>query len=244
MVQTSGGDLPPRVLRKVERYAAEMKAELERFDSRFLAEFADTSDWRVGFDWLESYHLGRFDLIAEWLLFLSVAPDSGFINPLYENYLSRVIEEKSLPHLLTALNPVRDNIRDDVVSRIKLKLEARKLHWLADANRRHASETETQKGTIKRSPDKPAKPVEDNLPPKVSNLGEMFADAKLTTRQTEIASLAWEHGLSIVEIARRLGRDRKTIDESLASSQKRIDRGRMKTKSAAKRAKLDPDNQG
>ena len=243
MVQTSGG-LPPHLLRKVERYAAEMKAELERFDSRFLAEFADTSDWRVGFDLLESYHSGRFDLIAEWLLFLSVAPDSGFINPLYENYLSLVIEEKSLPHLLTAQRPVRDDIRDDIVSRIKLKLEAKKLHWLADANRRHANEIETQERNIKKSPDKPAKPVEGKLPPKSHDLSGMFADTKLTGRQAEIASLAWERGLSKVQIARRLGRDPKTIDESLASSQRRIDIARMKTKSAAKRAKFDPDNQG
>jgi DNA-binding NarL/FixJ family response regulator len=139
---------------------------------------------------------------------------------------------------------VRDDIRDDIVSRIKLKLGAKKLHWLADANRRHTNEIETQEHNIKKSPDKPAKPVEGKLPPKRRDLTRMFGDAKLTDRQTEIASLAWEYGLSKVQIARRLGRDRKTIDESLASSQKRIDRGRMKTKSAAKQAKFDPDNQG
>ena len=56
-----------------------------------------------------------------------------------------------------------------------------------------------------------------NLPAKQQQLSMYFDNAKLTDLQLQIASLKWEYGLSVSEIARRFDKHRSTIDEHLAA---------------------------
>ena len=231
--------LPPNALEAVERYATEVSSELHRFDSQFFDQFSDASDWQTQLALLEAYCLSRFDLMAEQMLFLSVSPDAVAINPLYEKCLNRVSEEKFLPFLSTVLNPLRADLREDVISRINLKLTAKKLTWLAEAKTaqllRHSTVARNAKGLILEPSPKPTKAL-GKLPPKGRDLSELFAQARLAPRQMEIAALAFEHEMTRSQIARRLGLNWKTVDESLAGAKNRIARVNGKTKADAKRA--------
>jgi len=74
------------------------------------------------------------------------------------------------------------------------------------------------------------KSIEDlgALPRKKQDLSEYIDAARLTELQLTCFSLRFERGLSIADIARLLGRDRKTIQEHIESAKKRIDVTRMK----------------
>jgi DNA-binding NarL/FixJ family response regulator len=74
------------------------------------------------------------------------------------------------------------------------------------------------------------KSIEDlgTLPRKKQDLSEYIDAARLTELQLTCFSLRLERGLSIADIARLLGRDRKTIQEHIESAKKRIDVTRMK----------------
>jgi len=50
-----------------------------------------------------------------------------------------------------------------------------------------------------------------------------FIDAKLTDKQRLVASLRWEHGLSVLAIAKRLRLHKSTIEEHLALAQRKLD---------------------
>lgn len=56
----------------------------------------------------------------------------------------------------------------------------------------------------------------EKLPPKRQDSLRFFENANLTERQKQCASLRWEYGLRITDIARRLGLHRKTVQEHLA----------------------------
>jgi predicted DNA-binding protein (UPF0251 family) len=60
----------------------------------------------------------------------------------------------------------------------------------------------------------------EGLGPKKTEVYLVFAD--LTNKQRECLSLRLEYGLSVTEIAKRLGRSRKTIDESITAAKKRL----------------------
>lgn len=66
----------------------------------------------------------------------------------------------------------------------------------------------------------------DRLPQKKTDLSEYLDGACLTDIQREVISLRLEYALPVAAIARRLGRDRKTIQEHLAAAKKRIDHAR------------------
>jgi IS30 family transposase len=71
-------------------------------------------------------------------------------------------------------------------------------------------------------------------------MSRYFDGARLTERQLEVASLAWEYEMSIGEIARRLGKHRSTIQERLAAAKIRIDRaGNFERRAAARAKRLD-----
>jgi hypothetical protein len=53
------------------------------------------------------------------------------------------------------------------------------------------------------------------LPQKGTDYSELFDQARLTERQKEYASLAYEYGLKVTEIARRFDRHRSTVQEAL-----------------------------
>ena len=136
MGKTPEEPLPEAVLEAVEQYALEAHADLQQFDAQFMEQFADTKDWQSQIALLEASAIRRFDICAEQLLFASVTPNRVAINPLYEQYLYRVLNEKFLPFISQILAPLRADIRDDSVSRIDLKLRSRVLHWLAESKRR------------------------------------------------------------------------------------------------------------
>ena len=61
-----------------------------------------------------------------------------------------------------------------------------------------------------------------NLPPQKADFSNYFDAARLTEKQRECASLRWEYALSVSEIARRLGKDRKTVQDLLAATKKKM----------------------
>ena len=84
---------------------------------------------------------------------------------------------------------------------------------------------------------KPSETPLKGLPAKKCDLSSYFDGAKLTDKQRECASLAWEYGLSVSEIAQRLKRHRTTIDQNLALAKKKIDEAQANEKHARNAAK-------
>jgi hypothetical protein len=87
---------------------------------------------------------------------------------------------------------------------------------------------ELEKSDRKRDVKKPGR-----LPVKMSDLSGYFDQAKLTDTQRQVASLRYEYGLPVAEIARRIGRHRSAIQE-------RLDRAKSKmngTRAAQERQK-------
>jgi DNA-binding CsgD family transcriptional regulator len=62
----------------------------------------------------------------------------------------------------------------------------------------------------------------DALGQKLTDLSRYFDDADLTERQRQCASMKYEYGLAVVEIARRQGIHRSTVQESLHAGNKRL----------------------
>lgn len=71
------------------------------------------------------------------------------------------------------------------------------------------------------SPEASAEPDLTDLPPKKQDL-ERYFDG-LTEIQKQCVSLAWEYGLRVTEIARRMGRHHSTVQEALDAAKKRIE---------------------
>ena len=63
-----------------------------------------------------------------------------------------------------------------------------------------------------------------SLPAKTVDLTKYFDEAKLADRQRECMSLKCEYGFSAYAIAKRLNLHISTVNESLASGEKRIER--------------------
>lgn len=69
---------------------------------------------------------------------------------------------------------------------------------------------------------------------------ELIANANLTDKQQDAAMMVWEHNIKRSEAARRLGIDRKSLDERLAGAKKRIDGAQKKIEADRKRAVVKP----
>jgi len=78
------------------------------------------------------------------------------------------------------------------------------------------------------------------LPAKKLDMSNYFDDADLTERQRQCLSLKHEHGLSNVEIGRRLGIDRTTVAEHLKAGENRIKNARSFEGKAKKKAIKKP----
>lgn len=125
-----------RVARELaERYALELRAEIQRLDSNYQARIADANG-REGLELLKQYCLERFDSWAKALLVTSISSDTASINPLYAQYLDKT-EEKTFEFLSTVVQNFPPDLRGDVISSVNLKLSSRKLHWLAHATTEH-----------------------------------------------------------------------------------------------------------
>ena len=69
---------------------------------------------------------------------------------------------------------------------------------------------------------------------------DMLASAGLTKMQFDCASLAWEHGLLVKEVAARVRRHRRTVHGHLQNVTRKIQMARLKEGSAKKEAKTKP----
>ena len=81
---------------------------------------------------------------------------------------------------------------------------------------------------------------EGGLPDKQRDLSDHFDDAKLTPRQREVASLRWEYGMRIGDIAKYLGLHRSTVDESLKAAKRRMDQSRENDRNRRRSAPQKP----
>lgn len=100
----------------------------------------------------------------------------------------------------------------------------------ADEPARHESQPRPFDGQEQTAPE-PAKATAktpkcpDGLGRKKTDLSHYFDAADLTERQRECASLSWEYGLGVTEIARRLGLGHhSTVQESLDGAKRRLER--------------------
>jgi DNA-binding CsgD family transcriptional regulator len=75
------------------------------------------------------------------------------------------------------------------------------------------------------------------------DLSRYLDAAGLTGRQLECYSLKTEYGLTVTEIARRIKISRKTVDQHIASAQKKMSLSAYKEKIKAKVAQTRPDEQ-
>jgi DNA-binding CsgD family transcriptional regulator len=78
------------------------------------------------------------------------------------------------------------------------------------------------------------------MPEKLTNkrdLSREFDQVNLTDRQRECLSLRLEYGLSVSEIAEKLGRNRTTIDEHLHAAKAKFERNKAKQRTDRNRAK-------
>jgi DNA-binding NarL/FixJ family response regulator len=80
------------------------------------------------------------------------------------------------------------------------------------------------------------------LPKKKHELRSLFDQAKLTERQQQCASLAWEHCITIAEIAKRLSIHRTTVEEYLDLAKIKLNRLNPSTKMKLRSALASSDD--
>ncbi len=129
-------EIPLEVLEALQRLALPLQADLNQFDSAFQQRLADAADGPEFALLLEQYCLERFDLCAASFPWLALSQNPGAINPEYERRL-HIMEEKSLRFLTEVLESTRADIREDIRTRVALKLSARILGLLAEARHNH-----------------------------------------------------------------------------------------------------------
>ena len=81
------------------------------------------------------------------------------------------------------------------------------------------------------------------LPPRVSDYSNLLDPAGLTELQRECFSLRHEYQLAVAEIARRLGRDRKTIQEHLEAANNKIKLAGNKERAGKRLARFGLDKE-
>jgi len=153
---------------------------------------------------------------------------------------------------LEALRPAEIEREDDGRDSLKEALNRVLLPKRVDSLLTGTQELDRRLAKLERTSEKIAEPSSQSdkqkqrsksLPAKEQDLSEYFDCAKLTTRQREVISLRLEYGLSVREIAKRLGRSRKTIDEHLHAAHKKIAQTTSKIRRDRKRAEQNPESQ-
>ena len=161
MVKHDPYHLPPEVLRDLGPHVLRAAAEVQRLDSEFHARVAE-APWSTIDEWangLEEYMLKRFDLCADQLLWVSDSPDPIAVNALFGGYLDK-FEDRAVAYASEVLQCLRSDLREDAISKIALKLSARKLLWLAEAKQRKAERPpEPKTANARRSLRRPSQPA-------------------------------------------------------------------------------------
>ncbi len=127
--------VPPSVQRAARSYGLLANSQLQQLTGDFHQRLAD-ADAQSSVGLIRDYCVERFSLVAELRLPLSVSKDPGAINPRYESELG-LAEQKFRKELSVALRPFPLERRKRLRADILLRVHARKLHWLAEAKRRH-----------------------------------------------------------------------------------------------------------
>jgi DNA-binding CsgD family transcriptional regulator len=83
--------------------------------------------------------------------------------------------------------------------------------------------------------------VSKELPDKQTDLSNYFDQAQLTERQRECASLKLEYGMTVTDIADRLGITRKTVDEHLEAAERKIEIARARERAAKQKSRFNPE---
>jgi predicted DNA-binding protein (UPF0251 family) len=104
----------------------------------------------------------------------------------------------------------------------------------ADSGRSPESEQPASQSNKKPAPEKKA------LGPKLTNLSHHWDSANLTERQRECMSLHYEYSMRKTDVARRLGIDRKTLDEHLAAGASRLAAHSAKQRADKRFARVKP----
>jgi len=76
---------------------------------------------------------------------------------------------------------------------------------------------------------------------KQQDLSKYLDGAQLTERQRECQSLRFEYGLSVADIAKRLGVNRTTVAEHLVAANRKLEKADARNRSAKNRAKVNPN---
>jgi DNA-binding CsgD family transcriptional regulator len=77
----------------------------------------------------------------------------------------------------------------------------------------------------------------EGLGHKIANMSSFFHDANLTDKQQEVASLKWEYGLPLAEVAARLRKHHSTVQYLLSRADYKLGAARSRQKTAKQRAK-------
>lgn len=83
--------------------------------------------------------------------------------------------------------------------------------------------------------------VSKELPDKQTDLSNYFDQAQLTERQRECASLKLEYGMTVTDIADRLGITRKTVDEHLEAAERKIEIARARERATKQKSRFNPE---
>jgi DNA-binding CsgD family transcriptional regulator len=79
------------------------------------------------------------------------------------------------------------------------------------------------------------------VPAKKVDLSEYLDQADLTDRQRECISLKFEYGLTVTEIAERLGLTRKTVDEHIEAANRKLRLTKIKDKVRGQKNRFNPE---
>jgi DNA-binding CsgD family transcriptional regulator len=79
------------------------------------------------------------------------------------------------------------------------------------------------------------------LPEKQTDLSNYFDQAQLTDRQRECVSLKLEYGMTVTDIADRLGITRKTVDEHVEAAERKIEIARARERASKQKSRLNSE---
>lgn len=127
----------------------------------------------------------------------------------------------------------RRNITRASDNSLDLKLELMRRAFRTVKQAKQIESLQIQVRNLEKAVVKDASSKVQALGRKKQNFSRFFEEANLTDKQREVASLVWEYGLPVVEVAKRLGKHHSTIQYLKARADQKMefrDRNRVKSK--------------